>query len=702
MATTLATILVGLGYDLSGLEKGSPEAFRLINQQTLNMSSQMKRNARDGAEAFRSIDEMIGIHINRPMTRLLVETFPAFGKALSSVLGGVAGGAVVFAGYELFDKVSKSIEKAQKAQEALREATASADKVFAEEMAAYKEKDKAVTAAIASADRLAEAEMKQTKAAQEASGALTEGWAAFGDWLHKISSFQSTLRVDQITSEIGRFKEKFDAAGLADSINKTQTSAALLANEISRVTTALAEMNAKAAQGHPWYMPGSGISSTELSSTVLLLKQLLDLQQVFSSTTAGVHNKDAEDALKKEVERIQEADAATQKWAESLKKAYQSAQPPKDQYAALDAEVKKSVLSLTNLQNRIGPISFRLLFDGKSLAEVEQEMGEFFGSKLTAPTLKLPIPSIATAPNFAAAAALPTLGTGGTTAAQFDVFSNDAAAKTKMAAQAYQDALGPLQQYNLAKSELNLLLKEGLIDETAYTAALQKAREEMAKSTDALEKMLEKGGLSGGWQAFKLQLEGQGSKGSTAQNTFDLLNKGLQGFEETTAQVLTGARVSWRSFFLDLDQMALKFVMNKIFASLLTGGGFSSLFGGFFGGGAGVGTNIGSISQAVGGGGIGLGSVVPGYAAGTDFAPGGLAWVGEQGPELMNVPAGASITPSSMLRSGAMPAINLNIDAKGAEIGVEEKIGRALSAALPHMVMRAMVEREEVQRRTPH
>lgn len=35
MSVTLATILVGLGYDLSGLEKGSPEAFRLINQQTL-------------------------------------------------------------------------------------------------------------------------------------------------------------------------------------------------------------------------------------------------------------------------------------------------------------------------------------------------------------------------------------------------------------------------------------------------------------------------------------------------------------------------------------------------------------------------------------------------------------------------------------------------------------------------------------------
>jgi len=57
MSTNLATILVGLGYDLSALEKGAPEAFRLINQQTLGMSAEMKRASREGAESFRLIDE---------------------------------------------------------------------------------------------------------------------------------------------------------------------------------------------------------------------------------------------------------------------------------------------------------------------------------------------------------------------------------------------------------------------------------------------------------------------------------------------------------------------------------------------------------------------------------------------------------------------------------------------------------------------
>lgn len=66
----------------------------------------------------------------------------------------------------------------------------------------------------------------------------------------------------------------------------------------------------------------------------------------------------------------------------------------------------------------------------------------------------------------------------------------------------------------------------------------------------------------------------------------------------------------------------------------------------------------------------------------------------------MNVPAGASITPTSALSRGVNLG-GIRIDAKGAEIGVEQKIARALSAALPHFVMRALTEASEVQKRTP-
>jgi hypothetical protein len=36
-----------------------------------------------------------------------------------------------------------------------------------------------------------------------------------------------------------------------------------------------------------------------------------------------------------------------------------------------------------------------------------------------------------------------------------------------------------------------------------------------------------------------------------------------------------------------------------------------------------------------------------GYASGTDFAPGGLSWVGEEGPELINVPTGSQVFSNS-------------------------------------------------------
>lgn len=55
----------------------------------------------------------------------------------------------------------------------------------------------------------------------------------------------------------------------------------------------------------------------------------------------------------------------------------------------------------------------------------------------------------------------------------------------------------------------------------------------------------------------------------------------------------------------------------------------------------------------------------PGYADGTDFHPGGFAWVGEKGPELVRLPRGSAVIPSD--RSMALAGGNLyyiTIDAK--------------------------------------
>jgi Flp pilus assembly pilin Flp len=51
-----------------------------------------------------------------------------------------------------------------------------------------------------------------------------------------------------------------------------------------------------------------------------------------------------------------------------------------------------------------------------------------------------------------------------------------------------------------------------------------------------------------------------------------------------------------------------------------------------------VGNSVGKINKGIQGSNTGY------YASGTDYAPGGKAWVGEHGPELMEIPTGARIT----------------------------------------------------------
>lgn len=72
-----------------------------------------------------------------------------------------------------------------------------------------------------------------------------------------------------------------------------------------------------------------------------------------------------------------------------------------------------------------------------------------------------------------------------------------------------------------------------------------------------------------------------------------------------------------------------------------------------------------------------------GFAGGTDFAPGGVSLVGENGPELVNLPRGSQVVPNDVLRSQAGssgPAITYNINASGADSGTVARIQTVLAA----------------------
>src|SRR5690606_39066543 len=139
----------------------------------------------------------------------------------------------------------------------------------------------------------------------------------------------------------------------------------------------------------------------------------------------------------------------------------------------------------------------------------------------------------------------------------------------------------PAEKYRLEIERLNNLLQKGAIDQDTYNRAVIQAQD-----------------------AFQ-QAEASGKQWVTS-----------------LADSLSGLFGS----ILDGSKTAMEAVNDliKSFAQMALQAGFRMVLGGLFGGG--------------GGGGF-LG--IPGFANGTNYAPGGLAMVGERGPELVNLPRGS-------------------------------------------------------------
>lgn len=81
----------------------------------------------------------------------------------------------------------------------------------------------------------------------------------------------------------------------------------------------------------------------------------------------------------------------------------------------------------------------------------------------------------------------------------------------------------------------------------------------------------------------------------------------------------------------------------------------------------------GALSYPVGIGQSGRGTA--GYASGTNDAPAGWAWVGEQGPELVNLPAHSKVMPHAQSMAASKPQIVNNIYPRASQS--EREIGRA-------------------------
>jgi hypothetical protein len=130
------------------------------------------------------------------------------------------------------------------------------------------------------------------------------------------------------------------------------------------------------------------------------------------------------------------------------------------------------------------------------------------------------------------------------------------------------------------------------------------------------------------------------------------LNNGLKSVGDAFSSAITNpllnlesgttrASMAFREFGLQFTRTLLQMVNQALIVKPLLSG-----IGGIFG----LGSSTGSGSTAVMSGsdlGAGTGGLsFPMFAKGTNSAPGGLALVGEQGPELVNLPRGSQVIPN--------------------------------------------------------
>ena len=91
-------------------------------------------------------------------------------------------------------------------------------------------------------------------------------------------------------------------------------------------------------------------------------------------------------------------------------------------------------------------------------------------------------------------------------------------------------------------------------------------------------------------------------------------------------------------------------------------------------------------------------ALIPGFADGVMDFGGGMAMVGEYGPELVNLPHGSSVIPNRAL-GGDTHNWNMNVDARGATDAAE--VRRQVMAAAPHIAAAAVKAVGEQRMRRP-
>ncbi|MGV7119551.1 phage tail tape measure protein [Sphingopyxis sp. 550A] len=131
--------------------------------------------------------------------------------------------------------------------------------------------------------------------------------------------------------------------------------------------------------------------------------------------------------------------------------------------------------------------------------------------------------------------------------------------------------------------------------------------------------------------------------GPTVDDALDSANASWDRFTKRLMNNSQDSRVAIAQTFEGLAQDVLSSLNNL--SNSIRGGSFLDILSGVISLGLSLG-KAGLFGKSV----QGSLNKIPAYAGGTDWHPGGIALVGEDGPELVNMPRGASVTPNNDIR----------------------------------------------------
>jgi hypothetical protein len=709
------------------------------------MSAEMKRTSREGAESFRLIDEALGIHVSRPITKILTKEFPAFASALQSVMGAGLVGALAAIGVGIAEHISKKMEEAKKHEEEYADAVRNTRTVIAE---AHAESERRLNETLGRdagvrGDRSAEAYYKglATDAANverlakftdhlteslrrevTALAALEPHMAAVAEWWHELWTSSGTLGIEKISNGLKSFQEKFAELSHQDALKQTGKSAEYLNAELvaaqqklDQMPTALREVIRPVGRGvtitdHvPLYSP------EEIAAQKLVLDRIKEIKEEQGREVANASadkrlERDTEakhmsEEVAKAIEKIREGQKRVLEESIRLGKELHGALDKSDEIQRLDDAFKSTLATLAQYRALVGGAAFFKEF-GVSADQLAEQLSKVTGQLESQAQLKRFLEetkekkgdAVPAFPMLARPPAMPELVHGGSVAGELAAFAEEPRKQIEMMKKAFEEALTPVDKFKIAQRELDLILKNadgtfrsGAEGAAAYAGAMRHVTEEEEKALAGSRKAAD------GLHAFWMELQQGEASGKFA---FSFASDAFKGLDDGIAKTILATRnqhhelkLMWQNYFKSLEEMAIKFALSKSFASLANlgspnagggagaAGGLAGLLAKLFGMGSGASGGAAATTAAAGAGGD-MGMFAGFFAEGGDVSPGSSFISGEAGAEKVNLDSRGGAHITPLGGKGGGDT-HYHFDQRGAVV-TEDLVRRAEAAQMIH------------------